>query len=102
MSLLRRGEYLMTTTLTTKTNRGLSGTFALNKTEPIHRWYKYDEGYSSEFIINEFDHIPIEVKTIYEPFGGSGTTPLVASQFGIQSYFSEINPFMALDRKSVV
>lgn len=76
-------------------NRGLSGTFALNKSEPIHRWYKYDEGYSSEFIINEFERLPIEAKTLFEPFGGSGTTPLVASQFGIQSFFTEINPFMA-------
>ncbi|NGP46848.1 hypothetical protein G4V62_18585 [Bacillaceae bacterium SIJ1] len=85
----------MATTITTKNNRGLSGTFALNKTEPIHRWYKYDEGYSSEFIVNEFEKLPIEAQTLFEPFGGSGTTPLVASQFGIQSFFSEINPFMA-------
>ncbi|MCD8509505.1 MAG: hypothetical protein LRY73_06225 [Bacillus sp. (in: Bacteria)] len=85
----------MATTLTKKNNRGLSGTFALNKTEPIHRWYKYDEGYSSEFIVNEFEQLPIEAQTLFEPFGGSGTTPLVASQRGIQSFFSEINPFMA-------
>ena len=85
----------MATSVTTKNNRGLSGTFALNKTEPIHRWYKYDEGYSSEFIINEFEKLPIEAQTLFEPFGGSGTTPLVAAQYGIQSFFSEINPFMA-------
>ncbi|MFI8622801.1 site-specific DNA-methyltransferase [Bacillus altitudinis] len=78
-----------------KRRKGLSGTFALNKSEPIHRWYKYDEGYSSEFIINEFTKLPIEAKTIFEPFGGSGTTPLVASQLGIESFFTEINPFMA-------
>lgn len=72
----------------------LSGTFALNKLEPIHRWYKYDEGYSSEFIVNELKNLPIDVETIFEPFSGSGTTPLVASQMGIKSYFSEINPFM--------
>ncbi|MGM2835156.1 hypothetical protein ACS2TZ_41405, partial [Bacillus cereus group sp. Bce025] len=58
--------------------KGLSGTFALNKDEPIHRWYKYDEGYSSELIFNEFKKLPIEVESIFEPFAGSGTTPLVA------------------------
>lgn len=31
---------------------------------------------------------------IYDPFGGAGTTPLVASQSGMKSYFSEINPAM--------
>ncbi|WP_410771348.1 hypothetical protein [Fontibacillus sp. BL9] len=75
--------------------RGLSGTFALNKTEPIHRWYKYDEGYSSELIVNEFNKLPIKANSLFEPFGGSGTTPLVAAQLGIESYFTEINPFMA-------
>ncbi|MET3548337.1 hypothetical protein ABID47_004967 [Paenibacillus favisporus] len=85
----------MASIVSTKKKRSLSGTFTLNKTEPIHRWYKYDEGYSSEFIVNEFERLPIEAETLFEPFGGSGTTPLVASQFGIQSFFSEINPFMA-------
>ncbi|MCP3806611.1 site-specific DNA-methyltransferase [Paenibacillus sp. Lou8.1] len=75
--------------------KGLSGTFALNKQEPIHRWYKYDEGYSSELILNEFNRLPIDVESIFEPFAGSGTTPLVAAQLGIESYFTEINPFMA-------
>ncbi|HFK1768070.1 TPA: hypothetical protein ACGXGV_000363 [Bacillus paranthracis] len=75
--------------------KGLSGTFALNKTEPIHRWYKYDEGYSSELIVNEFNRLPIKANSLFEPFGGSGTTPLVAAQLGIESYFTEINPFMS-------
>jgi len=102
MSFLMVVKLTMTTNIVTKNNRGLIGTFALNKTEPIHRWYKYDEGYSSEFIVHEFEHLPIEVHTIFEPFAGSGTTPLVASQFGIQSYFSEINPFMVFVTKTKI
>ncbi|CAI6330933.1 MULTISPECIES: hypothetical protein [Bacillus] len=82
--------------------KGLSGTFALNKDEPIHRWYKYDEGYSSELILNEFKRLPIEVKSIFEPFAGSGTTPLVAAQLGIESFFTEINPFMAFITESKI
>ena len=72
-----------------------SGTFALNKAEPIHRWYSYLEGYSSCLISELLDELPEHsVKSIYDPFGGTGTTMLVASQRGIKSYYSEINPFM--------
>ncbi|WP_228839469.1 hypothetical protein [Nocardia farcinica] len=33
-------------------------------------------------------------RNVYDPFGGSGTTQLAASQLGIPSWYSEINPFM--------
>ena len=33
--------------------REKGGTFSLNKTEPIHRWYSYVEGYSSCLIAEE-------------------------------------------------
>lgn len=70
------------------------GTFILNKKEPIHRWYKYDEGYSPDFIYKEIYNLPFSPKTLFEPFAGSGTTPLVASSLGIQSFYTEMNPFM--------
>lgn len=79
----------------TANKTGASGTFALNKEEPIHRWYSYLEGYSSCLIVDLLDELKDEnIRTIYDPFGGTGTTMLVASQRGIRSYFSEINPFM--------
>ena len=71
------------------------GTFALNKGEPIHRWYSYLEGYSSALIENLFDELPTDkIKAVYDPFGGTGTTMLVASRRGICSYYTESNPFM--------
>lgn len=73
------------------------GTFALNKTEPIHRWYSYIEGYSSILIESELHQILAvdhDVSTIYDPFCGTGTTSLVAAQNGMLSYYSESNPFM--------
>ena len=70
------------------------GTFTLNKKEAIHRWYKYDEGYSKDFIYRELNKIPLDIHTVFEPFSGSGTTPLVASELGIKSYYTESNPFM--------
>lgn len=75
--------------------RKSEGTFALNKTEPIHRWYSYIEGYSSiliDNILNEIDDN--HIKRIYDPFCGTGTTCLVASHRNIDSYYSESNPFM--------
>lgn len=77
--------------------REKGGTFSLNKTEPIHRWYSYVEGYSSCLIAEELKTllaIKPNIETIYDPFCGTGTTALVASTYGINSFYSESNPFM--------
>lgn len=73
------------------------GTFSLNKSEPIHRWYPYVEGYSSCLIAEELKKFLVlkpNIETIYDPFCGTGTTSLVASTYGIESFYSESNPFM--------
>lgn len=73
------------------------GTFSLNKSEPIHRWYPYVEGYSSCLIAEELKNFLVlkpNIETIYDPFCGTGTTSLVASTYGIESFYSESNPFM--------
>ena len=73
------------------------GTFSLNKSEPIHRWYSYIEGYSSCLIAEELKMLLVlkpDIKTIYDPFCGTGTTSLVAATHGIKSFYSESNPFM--------
>ncbi len=73
------------------------GTFSLNKSEPIHRWYSYVEGYSSCLIKEELHKLlsmNSNIKGIYDPFCGTGTTALVASCQGISSFYSESNPFM--------
>lgn len=76
-------------------NKKLAGTFAMNRVEPIHRWYGYIEGYSSSLVENELDALSDRViETIYDPFGGTGTTLLSASRRGIVPYYSETNPFM--------
>lgn len=74
----------------------LSGTFALNKIEPIHRWFSYMEGYSSILVEREMEKVGYEnIETLYDPFGGSGTSLLVASEHGIQPFYSETNPVMS-------
>lgn len=72
-----------------------AGTFILNNNEAFHRWYKYLEGYSSCLIEEELNKLSDkDIKTIYDPFCGTGTTSLVASTRGYKSYYSETNPFM--------
>ena len=73
------------------------GTFSLNKSEPIHRWYSYVEGYSSCLITEELKRLISmnqHIQAVYDPFCGTGTTALVASCQGLDSYYSESNPFM--------
>ncbi len=77
--------------------REKGGTFSLNKNEPIHRWYSYIEGYSSCLIAEELKMLLVlkpDIKTIYDPFCGTGTTSLVGATHGIKSFYSESNPFM--------
>ena len=76
-------------------NKAAAGTFVLNKDVAIHRWYSYIEGYSSYLIDSLFEEVgKNKIKSVYDPFGGTGTTALVAAQNGIKSYYSETNPFM--------
>ena len=69
------------------------GTFSPNKNKPFFSWYQYAEGYSDEFVASELKNIG-SVDSIYDPFGGSGTTMLYASLMGIDSFYSEVNPVM--------
>jgi len=76
-------------------NKKKAGTFQLNKHKPIHNWYSYIEGYSSCLVADELEKLKdLNIQALYDPFGGTGTTPLVGVQHHIKSYYSESNPFM--------
>jgi len=78
-------------------SKAAAGTFALNKNEAIHGWYSYLEGYSSPLIESIIHDIGVDnIHSIFDPFCGTGTTSLVASSYGIKSYYCETNPFMQL------
>lgn len=72
---------------------GNKGTFSLNKTKPFYSWYQYVEGYSEELVASEIEKLD-GVKSVFDPFGGSGTTMIYASLNGIKSYYTETNPMM--------
>jgi hypothetical protein len=86
-----------------KSKKALSGTFALNKVEPIHRWFSYMEGYSSILVKREIEKVGYDkIEKLYDPFGGSGTSLLVASEHGIKPYYSETNPVMSFICKTKI
>jgi DNA modification methylase len=84
----------LTSSLINKKIDKQSGTSRLSKTEKIHRWYPYIEGYSCAFVNEIISSLSFPPNHIYDPFSGSGTTQIAASHLGIPSSYSEINPFM--------
>ena len=72
-----------------------AGVFTGNKRKPIHRWYPYIEGYSADLVEWALKVTEIDDPHILDPFGGSGTTNLVAAEHNLTSSFCEVNPFMA-------
>jgi hypothetical protein len=75
---------------------GLGITFRDSKDLPIHGWYPYVEGFSAAFIRNRLSGLRSRKGSLYDPFGGSGTVNVEASHHGVNSSFSELNPFMRL------
>lgn len=69
-------------------------TFVNAKSEAIHRWYPYLEGFSENFIKDIINNLKSKPTKIYEPFSGSGTLPVYAFQNEIDIFYSEINPFL--------
>lgn len=73
----------------------LDATFRDSNRAPLHSWFPYLEGYSPKFV----DRVRIEylpnAKRIIEPFAGSGTTPIVLGQSGLECAYSEANPAMS-------
>lgn len=73
----------------------LDATFRASNDSPLHSWFPYLEGYSPRFVHRVRHEYLAGAKRIIEPFGGSGTTPIVLGQSGIECAFSEANPAMA-------
>jgi len=66
------------------------------KGEPFHDWYPYLEGFSSEFVKHMLSQYIPGARRIIEPFAGTGTTPVVLSELGVDCGYCEINPAMRL------
>ena len=79
--------------------------FQANRTETLHSWFKYREGFSAalvEILIAKFGVGTSD--TLLDPFAGSGTTLLVAQMLGINGVGIELLPHchLAWEAKSRV
>ncbi|MEF7616938.1 DNA methyltransferase [Aquincola sp. MAHUQ-54] len=72
----------------------LDATFRDSSEAPLHSWFPYLEGYSPRFVERVRHEYLRDAQRIIEPFAGSGTTPIVLGQSGIECAFSEANPAM--------
>ncbi len=72
----------------------IQATFVGGRHEPLHEWYPWLEGYSPAFVEAVIGSYCPDAKCIFDPFGGTGTTPLTASRLSKKAYFSEINPVL--------
>jgi DNA modification methylase len=70
--------------------------FNKNKAAFIHQWYPFVEGYSKDFITNIISEINYTPQFAFDPFAGSGTTPVELQYMGIKCYSFEVSPFMHL------
>ena len=71
------------------------GVFADNRTRPIHRWYPFVEGYSAEMLDLALQLATSDSPAVFDPFGGSGTSCLAAAERALDSWYCEINPYLA-------
>lgn len=102
--LALENKYWQITEVTDRFNRQ-SVSYQLSKKDRIHRWLKYKEGFSAELVRMLLADFGIQKgANVLDPFMGSGTTALVCSMLGINSYGYDILPMskVAIDAKSSV
>ena len=72
----------------------IQATFIGGRHEPLHEWYPWLEGYSPAFVESVIGRYCPNAKSVFDPFGGTGTTPLTASRLRKKAYYAEINPVL--------
>lgn len=66
--------------------------------QPIHRWFRYREGYSIELVKELIKGLP-KGSIILDPFCGAGTSLLAAREVGLPSIGIDVNPISTLVSK---
>lgn len=83
-------------------NQGVSNAVE-SKELPRHRWYYYKEGFSPNLVKTAIKNYNLNSDNlIMDPFNGSGTVTLTASENNIPSIGLEINPFTSFVAKTKV
>jgi len=63
-----------------------------NKARASYRWYKYKEAFSAALVEYLFERYNLSTGSILDPFAGSGTAMLAASDLGIDATGIELLP----------
>jgi hypothetical protein len=70
--------------------------FKRNEERPIHRWYRFKEGYAADLVEKMLDEFKIPSnKLTLDLFSGSGTTVLSAQMRGMRTIAIDIDPFFS-------
>ncbi len=70
-----------------------AASFKQNKNKPVHRWYYFKEGFSSELVKQIISEYYPNNGSVIDCFSGSATTALTCQELNIKSIGVEINPF---------
>lgn len=66
--------------------------FQANKEEPVYRWFKYKEGFSSSLVKHFLAQYMPKPGRLLDPFAGAGTTLFAGQELGWKSYGIELLP----------
>jgi SAM-dependent methyltransferase len=67
-----------------------------NERKGLHAWHPYYAGYSEGFVRSALAYLHCSNQTlVLDPWGGSGTTAMIAAQEGVPALSLDINPVMA-------
>ena len=76
-------------------HRANLGTFQDSLRAPVHLWFTYPAGFSYKAVEEAFRLYHIKPgMTVYDPFAGTATTNVVATQQGVHSFGVEAHPFV--------
>jgi len=68
-------------------------TFVPNKRLPIHNWFYFKEGFSRDFVVKMFELFGVKSGAkVLDPFCGSGTSLVVAKEFGLDACGVDASP----------
>ena len=67
-------------------------TYKLGQATPFDRWFPLAESFSRPFVTKLLRGYMPEAKSLLDPFGGLGTTPLTAAALGVKPFYCEVNP----------
>jgi hypothetical protein len=72
----------------------LIATYRNGHGEPLHDWFPLLEGYSPRFVKAILQKYAPRARKVFDPFSGTGATPLTVASMGLLGYYCEINPVL--------